>query len=268
MWMTSGGYIQIMRKRQKFVLTALILAAGLWAIHALPVALEWRYWLITLLVGVAAAGSGWALREGLTGVEWLTVVLPPTLFTAGVGLFYILLPTPWLARLVVVGLFGIGQYALLLTANIFSVAAIRTIALFRAAGAVGFVMTMLTGFLLYDSILSFREAWWWSAPLVAAVSALLLLPALWSVGVEDKISLKVIKYTVWLAVLQGLMAVAISFWPVSLTVASLFLTTMLYIYLGISQHHFSQRLFSRTVWEYVTIGVVVLATMLITSAYA
>ncbi|MEK7091348.1 MAG: hypothetical protein AAB887_02470 [Patescibacteria group bacterium] len=257
-----------MRKRQKFVLTALTLAAGLWGIHALPVPLEWRYWLIALLVGVAAVGSGWALREGLSGVEWLTVVLPPTLFTAGVGLFYILLPTHWLARLAVVGLFGIGQYALLLTANIFSVAAIRTIALFRAAGAVGFVMTMLTGFLLYDAILSFREAWWWSAPLIMIVSVLLLLPALWSVEVENKISLKVIKYTVWLAVLQGLMAVAISFWPVSLIVASLFLTTMLYIYLGISQHHFSQRLFTRTVWEYVTVGIVVLATMLLTAGFA
>lgn len=256
-----------MRKRQKFVLTALTLAVGLWGIHAIPVALEWRYWLIALLVGVAAVGSGWALREGLSGVEWLTVVLPPTLFTAGVGLFYILLPTHWLARLAVVVMFGVGQYALLLTANIFSVAAIRTIALFRAAGAVGFVMTMLTGFLLYDAILSFREAWWWSAPLVMIVSILLLLPALWSVEVEDKISLKVVKYTVWLAILQGLMAVAISFWPVSLIVASLFLTTMLYIYLGISQHHFSQRLFTRTVWEYVTVGIVVLVTMLFTSTY-
>lgn len=255
-----------MRKRQKFVLTALTLAVGLWGIHALPVALEWRYWLIALLVGVAAVGSGWALREGLSGIEWLTVVLPPTLFTAGVGLFYILLPTHWLARLAVVAMFGIGQYALLLTANIFSVAAIRTIALFRAAGAVGFVMTMLTGFLLYDAILSFREAWWWSAPLVIVVSILLLLPALWSVEVEEKLSLKLVKYTVWLAILQGLMAVAISFWPVSLTVASLFLTTMLYIYLGISQHHFSQRLYSRTVWEYLTVGIVVLLTMLATAS--
>ena len=44
-----------------------------------------------------------------------------------------------------------------------------------------------------------------------------------------------------------------------------FLATMLYVYLGIAQHHFSQRLFSRTVWEYVTIGTVVLVTMLITA---
>ena len=264
--MTCRKCGQIMRKRQKFVLTALTLAVGLWGIHAIPVALEWRYWLIGLLVGVAAVGSGWALREGLSGIEWLTVVLPPTLFTAGVGLFYILLPTHWLARLAVVVMFGIGQYALLLTANIFSVAAIRTIALFRAAGAVGFVMTMLTGFLLYDAILSFREAWWWSAPLIMIVSILLLLPAMWSVEVEERLSLKVIKYTIWLAILQGLMAVAISFWPVSLIVASLFLTTMLYIYLGISQHHFSQKLFTRTVWEYLTVGIVVLLTMLVTAS--
>ena len=89
---------------------------------------------------------------------------------------------------------------------------------------------------------------------------------MWSVEVEERLSLKVIKYTIWLAILQGLMAVAISFWPVSLIVASLFLTTMLYIYLGISQHHFSQKLFTRTVWEYLTVGIVVLLTMLVTAS--
>ena len=66
---------------------------------------------------------------------------------------------------------------------------------------------------------------------------------------------KLIKYSLWLAVLQGLLGLGVSLWPVSLAVASL-LTTMLYVYLGIAQHHFAQRLFSRTVWEYVTVGIV------------
>ena len=263
--MMSRKYLPTMRKRQKFVLAAILLAGGLWSIHAMPIDLEWRYGLVGLLTGVAAVLAGWALREGLSGLEWLTVLLPPSLFTAGVGLFYILLPSHWLARLVIVALFGIGQYTLLLTANIFSVAAIRTIALFRAAVAVGFVMTLLTGFFLYDSILSFRSGFLVTAPMVVVVSALLLLPALWSVNLEEKMTWKLIKYSLWLAVSQGLLALGVSLWPVSPAVASLFLTTMLYVYLGIAQHHFAQRLFSRTVWEYVTVGIVVLATMLITA---
>ena len=143
-WTMSKKCLLIMRKRQKFVLTAGLLAAGVWVMQLVP--LEWRYVLIGLLTGLTYVLAAWSLSEGLEGWEWLTVLLPPTLFTAGVGLFYILLPQHWLAKLVIVGLFGVGQYALLLTGNIFSVAAIRTIALFRAASAVGFVMALLSGF--------------------------------------------------------------------------------------------------------------------------
>ena len=61
----------------------------------MPIDLEWRYGLVGLLTGAAAVLAGWALREGLSGLEWLTALLPPSLFTAGVGLFYILLPSHW-----------------------------------------------------------------------------------------------------------------------------------------------------------------------------
>lgn len=254
-----------MRKRQKFVLTAVVLAAGVWGIQL--AALEWRYWLIGLMVGVTWVLASWSLREGLMGVEWLTIPLLPTLFSAGVGLFYILLPPHWLAKLLIVALFGVGQYALLLTANIFSVAAIRTIALFRAASAVGFVMTLLTGFLLYDTILSFRFGFWIIVPLVVLISFLLLLPGLWSVELEERVSKKIISYSGWLSLMQGLLAVAISFWPVSLTVASLFMTAGMYVYLGIVQHHFASKLFKQTVWEYVTVGIVVLATTLLSALW-
>lgn len=252
-----------MRKRQKFVVTAVLLAVGLWGVQLSP--LEWRYGLIVLLAATAWVMSAWSLREGLGGIEWLTVLLPQVLFTAGVGFFYILLPGYWAARLGVIILFGIGQYALLLTANIFSVAAFRTIALLRAASAVGFVMTILTGFLLFDTILSFRQPPWINMVTVGMAAGLLLLGALWSVGLEEKLNRQVVTYSLWLAGLLGLWAGVISLWPVTVAVSSLFLTTMLYVYLGISQHHFSQRLVKRTVWEYVTVGMVVLATMLITA---
>jgi len=247
------------------VLVAVVLAVLMWALQAAP--LEWRYALTGVLGLLTWGGVAFALLDGLSGIEWITVPLSSVLLTVGAGLFYVLLPPSFFARLTIIALFGVGQYALMLSGNIFSVAAIRTIALVRAASAVEFVMSLLTGFLLFNTILSFRLTFWFTGLWVAVVSFLLLLPGLWSVQLLQKLTRQVLLYSGVLAVLMGLSAVAVAFWPISLSVNSLFLCTMLYIYLGISQHHFSQRLFSKTVGEYVTVGAVVVVTMLLTAGW-
>lgn len=258
-------FSQIMRKRQKFVLTSLLLAAALAGSQTTTI--EVRYMLIMLLCLVTWVLSAWSLREGLNGIEWLTVLLPQTLFTAGVGFFFILLPENIGAKILVVSLFAVGQYASLLTANIFSVAAIRTIALFRAASAVGFIMSLVTGFLLFNTVLSFKMGFWLNVPMVFFISIGLVIPALWSVDLQKKLDSKVVIYSLIIALGVSLFTLGISFWPVTVVVSSIFLTTMLYVYLGITQHHFSQKLFAKTVWEYVSVGVVVLVTMLLSSLY-
>ena len=156
---------------------------------------------------------------------------------------------------------------MLLTANIFSVAAIRTIALLRAAHAVGFVMTILTGFFLFDTVMSFRLDWWANGLLAAGVGVILIMPALWSVELLEKVERNIWLYSVTLGGCIGTLAMAVSFWPMNTVVNSLFLTTSLYVFLGVAQHHFAQRLFKRTIWEYLTVGVVVLVTMLATSGW-
>ena len=128
-----------------------------------------------------------------------------------------------------------------------------------------FVMTVLTGMLVFNTILSFRLPFWLGGLWVAVASLTLILPGLWSVKLEPWISWEVAAYAVWLSVALGMLAVAVAFWPITTAVGSLFLTTALYIYLGISQSHLSDRLFAKTVWEYVTVGGVVLVTMLLTS---
>lgn len=254
-----------MRKRQKLVLTAVLLSLGLVVVQGSP--LEWKYVFIGVLTVMTWILAAWSLKEGLAGVEWLTLMTPSALFSAGMGLFYILLPESLIARIAIVVLYGVGQYALLLSANIFSVAAIRTIALFRAALAVEFAMTLLTGFFLYNTILSFRLAPWEVGVGVAVVSVLLLYPGMWAVKLEKNISRVIWKYTGVLALLIGLLATAVAFWPIGVAVVSLFLCTMLYVFMGISQHHFQERLFSRTITEYITVGMVVLVTMLLTSGW-
>lgn len=255
-----------MRKRQKFILTSVLTTIGVMATQMAP--LEWRYLLILLLGGVTYLMSAWSLNEGLGGIEWLTVLLPQVLFTWAVGWFFILLPGVWWARILIAVIFAIGQYALFLCGNIFSAAAIRTIALLRAAQTVGFVMTLFTGFLLLDTVVSFRFPLLGTALLVMPVSFLLAFPNLWTVEVGEKFNFKLVLYSLVIAILMATLSIAISFWPLSIVSTSLFLTSMLYCFLGLSQHHFSQRLFSKTIWEYVIVGGVILITVLISSMYA
>lgn len=252
-----------MRKRQKFVFTALLSSVLILFAQAAP--LEWRYLLIGLISILTYVLSAWSLREGLAGIEWLTVVVPPSLFTLAGGLFYILLPGPLWSRILITAIFAIGNYALLLSGNIFSVAAIRTIALLRAAQTVGLVMTLLTGFLLFDTIFSFRLGFWWIGPLVSIASFLLTVSSLWSVEVGEKLSRRILILSLYIALFMGIFAIVITFWPVTLAVSSLFLTTMLYCLVGVTQHSLSERLFDKTIWEYIVVGGVVIVTMLVTS---
>jgi hypothetical protein len=53
-----------------------------------------------------------------------------------------------------------------------------------------------------------------------------------------------------------------SFWPTAITLGSLFLTSLVYVSLGIVQAKLSDRLFKKTVQEYLTVGLVVLLILL------
>lgn len=116
-----------MTKRMKLVIVAVALSLGLLGIQSIDI--DARYQAIGLLAGVAYGLSAWALFNDLKGTEWLTVLILPVLYPVAVALFYFLLPVRILSRVAILSIFGIGMYALLLTENIFSVAAIRTIQL-------------------------------------------------------------------------------------------------------------------------------------------
>lgn len=253
-------------KRQKFILTAIFLSVSLLLIEWAD--LSWRYQAIGLLVLSSFFLSAWSLSEGLSGIKWLTVLVLPTFFTAGVGLFYFLISaSSWLASLPVIFVYGAGVYALLLTENIFSVAAIRTIQLLRSAHAVGFLLTIVTAFFLYDTVLAFRLSPWLNFFLVMAISFPLLIQGLWCINLEEKITKKNWLSSLALSLVVGELALAFSFWPMTVAVGSLGLATGLYIVFGLAQQDFSGRLFKRTVNEYLGIGFVVLVILILTTRW-
>jgi len=250
-------------KRQKFILTSLVLTLGLAGIEVSSV--SWRYQAVGLLALVAWLLSAWSLKEGLEGIEWLTVLILPLVFTLALGFFSFLLLTNPVIKVLVMISYGIGIYILLLVGNIFSVAAIRTIQLLRSAQAVGFLFTLVISFFLYDIIFSFRLPFWWNFLWVTAASFPLILQSLWSINLEKEISLKIWLYTLILSFVQGEMAVAFSFWPLSVATGSLALVTVLYITVGLAQQELALKLFPKTINEYLRVGIIVFLVIFLTT---
>src|SRR3990167_7454905 len=143
-----------MSKRRRFILTSILLSLGFIAVQVFPQ--QYRFLSIGSLGVLTLILFSWSLREGLSYNMTLLALILPILFTVAVGLFWFLLPSSIFARIPVVALYGFGVYALCLTVNIYTVAAVRTIALMRAARGVGFVITLLTFFLIFDTILSLK----------------------------------------------------------------------------------------------------------------
>ena len=254
-----------MSKRTRMALTAAALTIGILAIQSVDV--DNRYQAIGLLAGLAYGLSAWSFSEDLKGIGWLTVLVLPVLYPVSVALFYFLLPDRLLSRMMIMTIFGIGMYALLLTENIFNVAAIRTIQLLRAAHAVGFLLTLVVAFFLWDTIFSYRLAPWWNGLLVFATSWPLVLQGLWSVNLEDKVDRSIWRNSLGLAFALGCLGLTISFWPVTITVASLFLVSGLYVLLGLVQQNLSGRLFKKTIQEYLWVGLTVLAVTFLLASW-
>lgn len=254
-----------MTKRQKFILTSLILASGLIFIQFAEVAD--RYLMIGVLTLLTAGLTLWSLREALAGARWVTTIILPTLFTAAVGLFYFLLPSTWLSRILIAFLFALGMYALLLTENIFSVAAIRTIQLARAASAVGFLLTLLTAFLLYDTLFSLRFFFYLNSLFVFLVSFPLFFQAFWSVNLEEKLTKRLFVYSLFSSLALSEIALVISFYPLTIVMSSLLLTSAVYVLMGLVQAYLGEKLFRQTVYEYLGVGAAVLVIMLLTTRW-
>lgn len=233
---------------------------GLLFIQYVPI--EYRFVAVFGFFLTSYLVSAWALYDGLKGAGWLTIVPLPALYAASVGLFYFLLPEGILARAVLLTLFGLGIYALYLTGNIYSVAAVRTIQLLRAAHAVGFLLTLLTLVLFFNTVFSLKLPFWANGLMVGLLTFPMVLSGLWSILLEDRLSSVILWMSLMVAVVVGEVGVGLSFLPVTVWVASLALVTVVYVALGILQHSLSERLFKRTLQEYVGVGVLVMIAVM------
>ena len=251
-------------KRRKFLLVSVLLSVGLLIVQRLPV--ESRYSAIAFFALASYLLTAWSLFKDLHGVNWVVNLILPTLYPVSVALFYFLLPQAAVTRTVVVGLFGISMYGLLLTSNIFAVASIRPIQLLRAARAVGFLLSILTSAFLFHVIFSLHVEVGIVGGLVLLVSQPILWQGAWSYVVANTMK-REFYYALVGAVVMAELAVALSFWLISVPLASVVLAMGMYVILGLFQHDLEGRLFARTIQEYLGFAAIVFSIVVMAVVY-
>lgn len=266
-----------MTKRKKFLIVSGLLSLSFLFIYLADI--SYNFLIVSLVAIFSVSLSFWALKDSLRIGTSLLVLVLPLFFTLGSSLFYFynLLTSSLITQLPVNliylitflywFLYAVGMYATLLGANIYAVAAIRTIALLRAAHAIGFLLTLVTFFFIFDTIWSFRTIFWINSILAGILSFPLILQSLWSIELEEKLSRKIFDLTVIISFVLTIISALISLWPLTVVVSSLFLTSIVYVLLGLSQSYLTDRLFQKTVREYLIVGVIVFVAVYLSAGW-
>jgi Protein of unknown function (DUF5656) len=253
-----------MSKRTRIILASFVSSLGFIGIQFLPI--HFKYISIFGLSFVVTLLVAWALKELLEfNMTLLSLVLPAS-FTIGVGFLWFLLPPTLLTRFIAV-LFGVLVYGLCLTTNVYLVSIARTIALLRAAKGVGFIFTLAAFILLYAAIFSFKLPIYLNSLLVFVVSIPLFVQGYWIIELEKKLSKRNLFLAISASLVCAQLAAALFFWPVQVLVGASFLTSAVYVLLGLGQAHIEERLFSQTVREYVLIGSAIFFAMFIVTPW-
>ncbi|MCL4390567.1 MAG: hypothetical protein M1484_03455 [Patescibacteria group bacterium] len=268
-----------MSKRQKFVIATLVLLAGIIVSRAgLGSFLQWRF-RVVIFAAASLVASILALHDqDFNGIEWLTLPILPAMFSLGSLLVLPLLPTiigsgdsgqllAMALRLAFLGVFVVGYYAALLTANIYNIAAIRTIQLLRVAHSIGFLVTVAAGLLLFIVVSSLHLPSFYNFLLVFIISLPLSFQAIWSVNLEERISGQVRNYSLAAAVILGEIAWILSFWPVTVSIFALFLTGIFYELVGIIQFEIGEKLNQRIANEFIIVAIILFLLTLITTQW-
>lgn len=255
----------ILTKRQKIVITAFILTIGLLSTQLVDFNLRFKF-----IAGLAITSyllSVWSLWEGLNFTKAVILLILPVFFTIAVSSFYFLLPVRWLTRLPVAAAFGLMFYLLLLAQNVFNVASIRTIPLYRAASTASFLFTLLSAFFIFNVIYAFNSLFLWNGVAVLLISFPLILQSLWTIGMEDWIPAHILAQSLVLSFILAELALSFSFWPMPTTIWSLALSSSMYVLLGLTTQYLRGKANKRVVWEYIGIGGIVLAVSFLTSSW-
>lgn len=264
-------------------MVAFLVACSLWGSSLLPV--EYQLGLSLAVAALTYVLVVWVLFDDLKGVEWITLLVLPIMFTFGSALFANFLPNSiprlfgrvfevesamlfaGVFRFLYYVLFGIGLYGVMLVENIFSVASIRTIQLFRAARSVNFILTLVTSLFFFTTILSLKIPFYWIFLMTLLAATILSFPSFWSVDLKNNYVAEVGRFALTVGLLVGLLGLVISFWPVKPFMGGLMITSLLYALLGVMEQRLSSRVYLESVVEYVATVIIIMIIGFLTTSW-
>ena len=253
------------RRRRVFLIASFLIGAAFGIANFFSSFWQtYTYWLAGLFLGGFAFAIVYFLfaRELRGWKESLAVTILPSLLALSFSWFAPLLPSSFFWRLILFLIFTAGYYLVLLTENLFVVSSrFKTVPLYRAAFVTSFAFTLLAGFLVFAAIFSLKFSPWLNGLLVALVSFFLFYHLFWSVSIAEE-KAEFLSFALTAAFLVGEMALVISFWPLTTSLASLYLVSWVYVLGSIFQYQLRQRLFTKTLKEFILIGAVAFLALL------
>lgn len=198
----------------------------------------------------------------------LPIFILPFFYTLSFSLFYSLVPSRFLTKIILTGIYAFGMYSLFLTENIFAISSLRTINLLRSARIVSFLITIFVLFFMFNIIFSLRFPLYVTPILVGVLSYLMATQFLWSY-VEDKNqgSREVSVFSGAIALMLTELSCILTIWPVTPSIFAIFLTGIFYTYSGLSHIWMERRLFKGILWEYIWVGVLSIIFLIIFSKW-
>src|SRR3989338_2081778 len=182
------------------------------------------------------------------------------------GLFYLLVPARLITRFFMASIYALGLYSIFLSQNIFTVSAIRTIALLSGARTVSFVITLVVYFFLTNVIFSFHLNIAITLLLLFSTSLPLILHSIWTYTLDKSLTHS-ISWGLLLSLCILELTILLWFWPSTPTVIALFLTGFFYIIVGLSHIWLEKRLFKSVVLEYSWVAIVVFTVLVLFTSW-
>lgn len=241
-------------KRQKFVVSVIILSAGLFTSqHLLG---RGGVFVVFLLSFLTVAFLFLSNYEDIRGNFSVSLFILPFFYSLSFGLFYFLIPARFLTRMIITSLYAVGLYSLFLSENIFTVASMRTIALLSSARTVSFIITLVSYFFLANVIFTLDLSALPTAALLLVSSFFLIIQSMWTYSLERPVSMH-ITWASCLSLCLFEVALILWFWPATPTLIAIFLTGFFYVLVGLTHVWLDKRLFRNVLWEYSWVMVIV-----------
>lgn len=246
-------YNFLTNKRQKFILSVIVLSVGLFIAEYVVGKSG-----ILIVLGLSFLTSFLlflSLKEDLKENFTPQVLILPFFYSLALGLFYLLVPARLLTRTGMTFLYALGLYSLFLSENIFTVSSIRTIQLLSGARTVSLVLTLLSYFFISNVVFSFHINIFITLLLIFIYTFAIVSQSVWTYTLDTKLFSNVF----WvLSITICLVEVATFLWfnSNSPTVIALFLTSIFYVVLGLTHAWFERRLFRGVILEYFWVTIV------------